>query len=149
MDSQTIIYYLSGLSFLLLNSKLYIHITIKMPRIKQSSKKNLKDAPNPTNWASNLRNKYCKYFYLFYAPGFTCTGIFCAWTDVFCYRTDLSHHSFKYMCTQSCINFFCADCDRMGVYCHQMVTFCAWTDIHIITLISYFSRFKQLSTTSI
>ena len=42
---------------------------IKMPRIKQAPKKNPRDIPNLTNWASNLRNKHCKYFYLIYAPG--------------------------------------------------------------------------------
>ena len=34
-------------------------------------------------------------------------GIFCSQMDVFCHQMDPSHHSFKYMCTQSCIIFLC------------------------------------------
>ena len=40
-----------------------------MPRTKQSPKKNPRDIPNLTNWASNLRHKHCKYFYLNSVPG--------------------------------------------------------------------------------
>ena len=65
--------------------------------------------------------------------------------DVFCHRTDLSHHSFKYICTQSRIIFLCADCNQMGVFCHRtdtcchwMVTLCTQTGVHIIVLISHF-----------
>ena len=35
-----------------------------MPRVKQSPKKNPRDLPNPTNWASILWNNHRKYFYL-------------------------------------------------------------------------------------
>ena len=35
-----------------------------MPRVKQSPKKNPRDLPNPTSWASILRNNHRKYFYL-------------------------------------------------------------------------------------
>ena len=35
-----------------------------MPRIKQSPRKNPRDLPNPTNWASILRNNHHKYFCL-------------------------------------------------------------------------------------
>ena len=35
-----------------------------MPRVKQTPKKNPRDLPNPTNWASILRNNHRKYFYL-------------------------------------------------------------------------------------
>ena len=64
-----------------------------MPRSKQSPKKNPRDIPNPTNWASNLRNKHCKYFYLIYVPRCNRMVIFCGQTDVFCHWMDLSRHN--------------------------------------------------------
>ena len=44
-----------------------IHFINKMPRVKQSPRKNPRDIPNPTNRASILRNNHCKYFHLIYA----------------------------------------------------------------------------------
>ena len=46
-----------------------IHFINNMPRVKQSPRKNPRDIPNPTNWASILQNNHRKYFYLFYAAG--------------------------------------------------------------------------------
>ena len=46
-----------------------IHFINNMPRVKQSPKKNPRDIPNPTNWASILRNNHRKYFYLIYVIG--------------------------------------------------------------------------------
>ena len=46
--------------FLSFGSSVFIII---MPRVKPAPKKNPKDLPNPTNWASVLRSNHCKYFY--------------------------------------------------------------------------------------
>ena len=64
-----------------------------MPRTKQSPKKNPRDIPNPTNWASNLRNKHCKYFYLIFALGCGQMVIFCGQMGIYCDQMDLSHHN--------------------------------------------------------
>ena len=57
-----------------------------MPRTKQSPRKNLRDIPNPTNWASDLRHNHCKYFYLIYA-------LRCNRMVISCGRMGLSHHN--------------------------------------------------------
>ena len=57
-----------------------------MPRTKQLPRKNPRDIPNPTNWASNLRYNHCKYFYLIYALG-------CDRMVISCGRMGLSHHN--------------------------------------------------------
>ena len=64
-----------------------------MPRTKQSPRKNLRDIPNPTNWASNLQNNHCKYFYLIYALGCDRMVISCSWMGIFCSQMGLSHHN--------------------------------------------------------
>ena len=64
-----------------------------MPRTKQSPRKNLRDIPNPTNWASNLQNNHCKYFYLIYALGCNWMVISCGQMGIFCGWMGLSHHN--------------------------------------------------------
>ena len=64
-----------------------------MPRTKQSPRKNLRDIPNPTNWASNLRNNHCKYLYLIYVLGCDRMVIFCSRMGIFCSWMGLSHHN--------------------------------------------------------
>ena len=66
---------------------------IKMPRTKQAPRKNPRDLPNPTNWASNLRHNHCKYFYLIYALGCNWMVISCGQMGIFCGRMGLSHHN--------------------------------------------------------
>ena len=66
---------------------------IKMPRTKKAPRKNPRDPPNPTNWASNLRHNRCKYFYLIYALGCDRMVISCSWMGIFCGRMGLSHHN--------------------------------------------------------
>ena len=79
-------------NFLLLNLQ-RVYIIIKMPRTKQLPRKNPRDIPNPTNWASNLRNNHCKYFYLIYALGCDRMVIFCSRMGIFCGWMGLSHHN--------------------------------------------------------
>ena len=61
-----------------------------MPRTKQSPRKNLRDIPNPTNWASNLRHNHCKYFYFNLCDRMV---ISCSRMGIFCGRMGLSHHN--------------------------------------------------------
>ena len=64
-----------------------------MPRTKQSPRKNLRDIPNPTNWASNLRNIHRKYLYLIYAFGCDRMVVSCGRTGTFCGWMVLSHYN--------------------------------------------------------
>ena len=61
-----------------------------MPRVKQSPKKNPRDLPNPTNWASILWNNHRKYFYLNFAVRCGEMVIYCGLTDVFGDGTNIS-----------------------------------------------------------
>ena len=64
-----------------------------MPRTKQAPRKNLRDLPNPANWASNLRHNHCKYFYLIYVLRCDQIVISCGRMGIFCGRMGLSHHN--------------------------------------------------------
>ena len=129
--------------FISLAFNLYLYIIIKMPRTKQSPKKNLRDALNPTNWASNLRNRHCKYFYLIYALGCDRMVIFCSWMGIFCSQMGLSHHNLStYALYFICYYYYSTQlCARMDTCCCRMVTVCAQMQIHVISLISHFSCF--------
>ena len=66
-----------------------------MPRVKQSPRKNLRDIPNPTNWASILRNNHRKYFYLIYAVGWDRIVVLCGRMGTFCGWMVFSRYNFK------------------------------------------------------
>ena len=91
------VFYFSSLSIFAFKFSTSVYI-IKMPRTKQSPRKNPRDLPNPTNWASNLRHNHCKYFYLIYVLGCDWMVISCRWMGIFCGRMGLSHQN-KYICT--------------------------------------------------
>ena len=64
-----------------------------MPRTKQSPRKNLRDIPNPTNWASNLRHNNCMYFYFNLCARMRSDSISCGQMGIFCGWMGLSHHN--------------------------------------------------------
>ena len=112
-----------------------------MPRIKQSPKKNPRDLPNPTNWASILWNNHCKYLYLNFCSRMLSDGcIF--WLD----RCILRRDGYKLLILKICtllyiVNLFnfaagCGGTDTCSggtdvfgggtvVYCGGIVAFCA------------------------
>ena len=98
-----------------------------MPRVKQSPRKNPRDIPNPTNWASILRNNHRKYFYLNFCGRMRSDGCI-LWSD----RCILWQDEYKPLILKTCtllyiINLFnfAVGCGGMDTCCGGMGTFCS------------------------
>ena len=97
-----------------------------MPRVKQSPRKNPRDLPNPTNWASILRNNHRKYFYLNFCGQMRSDGCL-LWLD----RCILWQDGYKPLILKICtllyiINLFnfVVGCGGKDTGCGGMDTFC-------------------------
>ena len=118
-----------------------------MPRVKQSPRKNPRDIPNPTNWASILRNNHRKYFYLTFCGRMRSDSCI-LWLDRYILWSD----GIKPLILRTCsllyiINLFnfavgCGGtvtcCGGMDKYCGGMVTCCGGT-VNSMVLVSLFS----------
>ena len=118
-----------------------------MPRVKQSPRKNPRDIPNPTNWASILRNNHHKYFYLTSCGRMRSDSCilrldgYILWSDgikplilrtcSLLYIIDLFNFAIGCGGTVTC-------CGGMDTYCGGMVTCCGGT-VNSMVLISLFS----------
>ena len=109
------------------------HFINNMPRVKQSPRKNPRDLPNPTNWASILRNNHCKYFYLNF-----CSRM---WSDGCILRLDrciLRRDGYKPLILKTCtllyiINLFnfAVGCGGTDTCCGGMGTFCRGGQLYV------------------
>ena len=102
------------------------HFINNMPRIKQSPRKNPRDLPNPTNWASILRNNHRKYFYLNFCVRMRSDGCILR-SD----RCILRRDGYKPLILKTCtllyiINLFnfMVGCGETDTGCGGMGTFC-------------------------
>ena len=109
------------------------HFIINMPRVKQSPRKNPRDLPNPTNWASILWNNHRYYFYLNFCGWMRSDGCI-LWLD----RCILQRDGYKPLILKICtllyiVNLFnfavgCGgtdtDCGGMGTFCGGAVICC-------------------------
>ena len=102
-----------------------------MPRVKQSPKKNPRDLPNPTNWASILRNNHRKYFYLNFCGTMRRDGCI-LWSDRCILWWDrykpLILKTFILLYTVNLFNF-AVGCGGTDIGCGGMGTFCGGADI--------------------
>ena len=96
-----------------------------MPRVKQSPKKNPRDLPNPTNWASILRNNHRKYFYLNFCSSMRQNGYLlrsdrCIWR-----RNEYKPLILKTFILLYTVNlfYFAVGCGGMDTGCGRVGTF--------------------------
>ena len=99
-----------------------IHFIIKMPRVKQSPRKNLRDIPNPTNWASILRNNHRKYFYLIFCGRMQSDGCIVR-SDGYILWSD----GIKLLILKTCTLLYIINLFNFVVRCGGTVTCCGRT----------------------
>ena len=102
-----------------------------MPRVQQSPKKNPRDLPNPTNWASILRNNHHKYFYLNFCSSMQRDGYLLR-SDICILQWDgyksLILKTFILLYTVN-LFYFVVGCGGMDTGCSRVGTSCGGADI--------------------
>ena len=96
-----------------------------MPRVKQSPRKNPRDIPNPTNWASILRNNHRKYFLFNFCGQMRLDGCILG-SDGYILRSD----GFKPLILRTCTLLYILNLFDFAVRCGRTVTCCSGMDTY-------------------